>query len=722
MNKLQVLPLAIASLSVINPIHAQEEEEVFQLSPFVVQSTSGDSYREDQSTTGTIVAMAIKDIPMDMTVIGANLMEDLGLYNMDDLDGIIPSLTSTDTPGSDGGGGATRYLMRGFRSVPLRNGAAPGGRIYDSTGVDRVEVVKGPNSVLYGQTDPGGIINFVPKRPLIQNSASFGVSAGDYGFFRAEADINGYIGDSKRFGYRVPVSFHTEESDIDYFEKERFVIAPSVLFRIGNKTELFIETEYIDQEINLADDRAWVRKDANGDEFIDYNKGGLGRSFSSSGPNTYSTNEQLSGSIELTSEITDNLHVRALYHINDRDFYQRKLFIGNTKFDYNAITGKPYEAIIEDSGNNVYGGKVDVLYEREIFGIDTRTLFGYERNENEFWVDSQYRTQKTNKQPALPDVLAGEPISAADYEWVVGTPETNPDGWKFRKKLTATNKWNNYRLNQTLYLLDNRVIALLGVARGDITNYSNGEQSDPTERETIYMAGVTYKATDNIALFANNSTSFSPAWRVGRDDKPLAPISGEGIELGTKVSLIEDSLFATLTYFQLINEGIPSLVDDPDGNYYVSGGEEEATGVELELNWKINPQWEIYASAIQFDGELVSPAGAGSPGQDLPKTPEKAAQMTVTYKFAKDSSLNGLRVGLSGTYTEGAPTDGSYGNPDLRSDDYALLNGFVSYILPINRRIAVSVNVRNLFDESYLKSNLRYGSRRSVSAKLTYKF
>jgi len=717
---------ALALASSPNLSAQEEEEPVFELSPFTVSAADSASYQVNQSNTGTIVAMAIKDIPMDLTVVGSDLMEDFGLTNMDDLDELIPALSNTDSPGSDGGGGATRYQLRGFRSVPLRNGAAPGGRIFDRTGVDRVEVVKGPNSVLYGQSDPGGIINFVPKRPLMRNMTKFDVSAGGYGFFRAEGDINGYIGDSKRFGFRVPVSFQTEESDIEYFKKERFVIAPSVLFRIGEKTELFIESEYIDEEINLADDRAWVRKDENGEEFIDYDKGGLGRSFNSQGPNTYTTNKQFSGSIELTSEVTDNLHVRALYHTNERDVFRRNLFVGNTRFDYNAITVKPYQARWDPSGNNVDGGKIDVLYEGNFFGIKSRTLLGYERNENEFFTGQRFRTPNSNRQPALPDVLAGEPISEADYEWVVGTPETNPSGWKpFRAPLTATTKWNNYRLNETLYLFEDRVIALLGVARGEITSFFNGVQTNPSEEETIYMAGVTYKATDSIALFANNSTSFSPAWRTGRDDLPLDPISGEGIELGTKLSLMEDSLFATLTYFQLTNQGIPSLIEDEDpevGSYWISGGEEEAAGVELELNWKINSQWEVYAAAIQFDGKLVASSGNGMPGQDIPRSPEKSALLTVKYDFAQDSSLKGLKIGLSGSYTEGAPSDRTYGNANLRTDDYAILSGFASYKLPVDQNISVSVNVRNLLDEEYLKSNLRYGSPRSFSAKVAYRF
>ena len=151
MKKLRLLPLFLVTFIQINAVFPQEnstDDQIDVLSPFVVVSTASEGYREEQSSTGTIVAMDIKDIPMDMTIIGSNLLQDFGLFNLDELDQIIPSLTNDLSPGSSGGGGATRYILRGFRSVPLRNGAAPGGRVFDGTGVDRIEVLKGPNSVL----------------------------------------------------------------------------------------------------------------------------------------------------------------------------------------------------------------------------------------------------------------------------------------------------------------------------------------------------------------------------------------------------------------------------------------------------------------------------------------------------------------------------------------------------------------------------------------------
>jgi outer membrane receptor for ferric coprogen and ferric-rhodotorulic acid len=115
MKLLLILPMTLASVGAITQINAQEvEEPVFDLSPFTVSAAESASYQVNQSNTGTIVAMAIKDIPMDLTVIGSGLMEDFGLTNMDDLDELIPALSNTDSPGSDGGGGATRYQLRGF--------------------------------------------------------------------------------------------------------------------------------------------------------------------------------------------------------------------------------------------------------------------------------------------------------------------------------------------------------------------------------------------------------------------------------------------------------------------------------------------------------------------------------------------------------------------------------------------------------------------------------
>ena len=727
--KLRKLLLSLATTLAINPfLCAQEgstDEDVFELSPFVVESTGSDSYREDQTASGSIIAMKRIDLPMDITVIGENMIEEMALYNADELGEVVAVISSNENVSSSGGGDNTTYTLRGFRSVPRRNGFAPGGRIYDMTAVGRVEVIKGPNSVLYGQTDPGGIINFIPKRPLFTQKTNISATYGSYDHFRLQADVTGPIGSGKKLAYRIPMSFRSYETDIDYFKNEQFVVAPSLLWRIGQVTELFVETEYLDQEVNLADNVAWETTDADGNPVTDYDKAGLGRSFNERGPNTYATNEQMNVTAGLSTRIGDNLHLRAMYTYNERDSVIQNVNPGNLN-SRRILRGLTYPAFVAYPYNRVRGYKLDALYEKSIGDIETRTLLGYEYNFNLFGT-SRYNSK--NQLPALPNPLDGEEITKEDYVWDIGDPLTNPENFNLVSGHPTRNytEWTNIRLTETIHMLDDRLIFLGGVARGTVKRVVNGEQTNATEKETTYMAGATFKITPQVVTFANTTTSFVPVFRTDIDDRPLNPATGNGFEFGFKFNLNNDNLFATLTYFDLTNEGLPRQVpasESPTGEcYWVNSGEEQAKGVELELQWNVTPEFEIYLSVTNFDGKLVTPvSGVGEPGADIPRSPETAGQITLKYRFAKDSSLKGLRVGLTGSYKDSSPLRANYSAPTIMSDEFFIINGFVRYRLPTELNTEVFLNFKNLLNEKYILPNNDYGSLTTVNAGIQIKF
>lgn len=722
---LTIFPIILVSPYLTAQQSAADDEAVFELSPFVVETGNTDSYREDQTASGSIIAMDRLDLPMDITVIGQNLIEDMGLYNADDIGEVVSAVSSNENVNSSGGGGNTNYTLRGFRSVPRRNGFAAGGRMFDMTGVARVEVIKGPNSVLYGQTDPGGIINFIPKRPLFKQQNTLTATYGSYDNVRLQADITGPIGSGKKMAYRLPMSYQTTNSEIDFYENRRYAIAPSFLWRIGKVTELFVEAEYLDQYVNIGDNAAWEKQDANGNWVTDYDKGGLGRSFNERGPDTYATNEQFSISGGLTTRIGDNLHLRALYTFNERDTVIRDVNPGNLDAR-RILRGLPYPAFMAYPSNLVRGYKVDALYEKNFGGIETRTLLGYEYNYNQF-----ANTRYNSKTPlaALPNPLNGEVITEADYDWTIGDPFSNPENFNLVNGHPTRNhtEWNNLRLTETVYMMDNRLIFLGGVARGSVKRVVNGVQANPTSKDTTYMLGMTYKFTPAVAGFINTTTSFVPVFQTDLDDRPLDPATGEGFEVGFKFNLMDNALFATLTYFDLTNQGLPRQVpssESPTGQgYWINSGEEQARGVEMEVLWNVTEQFEIFASITHFDGELLTPVNnLGTPGQDIPRSPETAGQITLKYRFAKDSALKGLRMGLTGSYKDSTPMKPNYSRPTFVSDSHFILNGFIRYRLPTELRTEVFLNVRNLLNEKFILPNNGYGTLAAVNVGVQLKF
>lgn len=727
-----LLPVAVfaalsAPLALAQSAPSPAPEEVYVLSPFTVQTSDSDGYLLRSSNTGSIVAMDVKDIPMDITSIGSNMIEEMALFNADNLGQVVAGISSNEAVNTGGGGDNTVYTLRGFRSVPRRGGFAPGGRIYDMTSVERVDVIKGPNSVLYGQADPGGIINFVPKRPRFEQRSTITASYGSYESYRMSLDTMGPIGDSKRLAYRFPLAVSNEHSEVDYYENKKRVFAPSVLYRLGRNTELFVETEWLRQETNLADNTAWEVLDANGKWVSDYTKRGLGRSFNERGPNTFSINEQQNITAEATTKVGDNLTLRAAYSYNERDTEIRQVDVGNDR-NRRILSRGVYPAFVAYPYNRVKGYKLDALYEKQFGGIKTRSLLGYERNDNVFGTT---RYNSRGRLAALPNPLTGGVITEESYAWTLGNPFDNPNDWSIVAGHPTMNQtvWHNLRLVETLYMFDDRLVVMAGGARSDVRRAIQGVQSNPAEKANTYFFGASFKPTDAIVLFANHSTSFAPVFRTGLNDEPLDPTSGVGTEVGIKFDLLSNRLFATLTYFDLNNEGLPLQIpagDSPTGqSYFVNSGKERARGFELSVDWTVNSMLSVNAGLLSFNGELLSAsvgAPAGAVGQDLPRSPEKSGQITVTFTAPKSGPLKGLRAGLTASYKASTPIRANYTDPTVVSDDYTVLNGFVRYRLPVKRDLQVFMNIKNITDEEYVTANGFYGGLRQLSAGLTFKF
>tara|TARA_B100001123_G_scaffold104928_1_gene121762 strand:- start:930 stop:4349 length:3420 start_codon:yes stop_codon:yes gene_type:complete len=268
-----------------------EENKIYELSPFVLDASADKGYLSTNATSATSLNTAIKDIPMAIEVVNAAFMEDRGATNFEEalayssgvvMDDFRPSQgfsrDGSNTPGanevsmrdpspSSRGGLGGRFdnatNIRGF-NVPFQNrdgfryggliaqhGIILGG-IVDTSNVERMEVVRGPNSLLYGIGVLSGIVNIIPKRPLSANVEKASVAAGNYGFRRATLDVTGPI--SKDFlggqlNYRVASTFEERGNWRDWVEKDLEVYVGQLEWQT-EKVSLLLEGQYADQQEN----------------------------------------------------------------------------------------------------------------------------------------------------------------------------------------------------------------------------------------------------------------------------------------------------------------------------------------------------------------------------------------------------------------------------------------------------------------------------------------
>src|SRR4051794_12843118 len=166
--------------------NAVATDEVVKLSEFQVSTSSDKGYRAGNSVSATRIDTPIKDLPFAISAFTQQFIADVGARDLYDVVQYAPSVTSS---GREFNAGNAVYTIRGFDQAPQHNGFVGEGYI-DTVSVERVEVVKGPSSVLYGQVAPGGTVNYITKRPAAKPFAVWNAQVGTQDFWRTTLDLN----------------------------------------------------------------------------------------------------------------------------------------------------------------------------------------------------------------------------------------------------------------------------------------------------------------------------------------------------------------------------------------------------------------------------------------------------------------------------------------------------------------------------------------------------
>src|SRR3954463_10167827 len=183
---------ALAALTVRaqsnNPsAQATASDDVVKLSEFQVTTSADKGYRAGNSVSATRIDTPIKDLPFAISAFTQQFITDIGARDLWDVVQYAPSVTSS---GREFNAGNSIYTIRGFDQAPQHNGFTILESYVDTQTVDRVEVVKGPSSVLYGQVAPGGTVNYITKRPGAKPFTTVTAQVGNLDAWRTTIDLN----------------------------------------------------------------------------------------------------------------------------------------------------------------------------------------------------------------------------------------------------------------------------------------------------------------------------------------------------------------------------------------------------------------------------------------------------------------------------------------------------------------------------------------------------
>ncbi len=470
------------------------QEPIVELTPFEVSAAraTGDRYTNEQSTAGTIIAKDRDKIPMVTSILTEEFINDLRLDDTAQytqfISGVSNSVDGRNFSREDvQSAGHLNYMVRGFNSEPLFNGFKVDGLVRNPDNVGRIEVIKTPNSVLYGQGAAGGIIDISTKVPTFgPQTGSILVGAGESDVsphnssLRGRVDLNGSWGENAAF--RLNAGYQQFEKEQYYFKSNVFGLGGALKYRLGRRVTLDLASELTMFDGVPSRTSAYVSTGTGPARVVDpYNRLRMDRNFSYTGPYSHGERTTNINSANVTVSLTESITVRlgALYGTQTADslLYNTNLSLAET--DLNAFWAR----ITEDE--HINDQKIDLVHEGEFRGWKIDSVFGYENHSStNNGTNFQTNPAITPTPITLPFTNHGDPAP-----W---PRPPAPTTFTVQNTRSANRlAWTNARFSQFIETPNKKGSIMWGVAHGEgdntTRNLVNGTQAISTgEGNTLH--------------------------------------------------------------------------------------------------------------------------------------------------------------------------------------------------------------------------------------------
>ncbi|MEO1123245.1 MAG: TonB-dependent receptor [Cyanobacteria bacterium J06639_16] len=651
----------------------------------IVVTGEQNDYFVPNASTATRTDTPILDIPASIQVIPRQVLEDQQVVRLEEalrnVSGVTTGTTLSGTTETFNirGFDNTRVLQDGFRQFD-----GFGQNTVEIANLERVEVLRGPASILYGEVQPGGVINVVTKQPLSEPSYNFQAQVGSRGFISPSIDFSGPLTEDGRLRYRLNALVRREESFRDINNsRSRSFIAPTLAWQIGERTDLTVQFEYIDDE--LLYDLGLI---ASGEGIVDVP---FERNLFS--PDNRGEREFINVGYNLEHRFSDNWRVRNAFRYTNRDILVFGALLDDFDENTGILTRIPgiQEQIVEN-----YSLQTNVVGEFATGSIQHTLLFGLDFYRGDS--STSARLDFANRQP----LNIFDPVYGA-------FADLNFDDLPIVRDLDVQTDRLGLYLQDQIYFTDN-LILLAGLRYDTVeqTSINNPTDFNPTSSENTQndaavtpRVGIVYQPTPNISLYGSYSQSFTPSSATTAAGDPLEPERGEGFEVGVKTELLDGDLLATLAYFNITRQNVAT--QDPNSQFgSVATGEQRSQGIELDIAGEILPGWNVIASYAYIDAEITED-NVIPEGNRLFNTPRHSASLWTTYEI-QAGDLAGLGFGLGFNFV--GERQGDLAN-SFEVDSYFLTNAAISYERDDWR---LALNIKNLFDTDYIRATS--GSRR----------
>jgi catecholate siderophore receptor len=674
--------------------------------PAIVVTGQRSQYGARSISTATKTDTDIRNIPQALTVISEEQIEDQAIRSVAELLTFVPGASP-----ATGEGNRDTFTLRGNSSTAdfFVDGIRDDVQYFrDFYNVDRVEILKGPNAMIFGRGGGGGIVNRVIKRPSFGDYREALTSTDNYGGIRLTGDVDHAFGAG--VGFRINGLYENGDSFRRHFDLKRYGVNPTFAFQLGENTRIDVGYEYF-HDWRVADrgvpsDRREPLK-------------GFDRTFFGDPGDSHAKATVSVARFGIEHQIADGLTIKYHTLLGDYDKFYQNIFAGGAVLAADPAHGLPQRfrpgAYNNGSKRTNLFSQTDLVWENRLAGIDQTLLFGFE-------LGRQKSRNRRNTGMLSGDCLLSDgslPLSdpTCDVDAAWGPIATDANN-RTRATVGALYVQDQIRPTDWLEVVAGLRFDSFKLHVDDLRPQVNRSFSR-TDGLWSPRLGLVFKPQENLSIYTSYSRTYLPQSGdqfsgLDVNNSSLKPERFDNYEVGAKWAPI-DGLLATIAVYRLDRSN--TRVSNPDGSgTFLLTGEQRSRGVELGLERSLTDRWQVSAGYAWQKAEVISGTTACASGDcEVPNVPRHSFSLWNRYDVSK--SL-GLGLGVIARSKSFASISNAVVLPG-----YARVDAAAYY--KVMRGIEAQINVENILGADYFPmtngdNNIAPGGPRAVRAQLRF--
>lgn len=667
------------------------------------------SYKNEVTYAATKTATPIKDVPQAISYVTKEVFADQQAYRVND---IVKNVSGVNMFSY-----YDDFTMRGFRSGDTYiNGLRVVGLFGPQpllANIERVEVIKGPASAMFGNSIPGGVMNRVTKKPLAENRKSINFTLGSFNTLRTTADFTGPVNEKETLLYRLNLAYENSDSFRDLQEFKSYMIAPSISFLPTDKTRINFDLVITNFDGKLDRGQPIFGASAG----TDLNSTPI--SFALNQTNDFQRSDVVYSTLSLNHQFSDHISFNASYmkYLFEEDLVEHRTS-NQFAIDGNGdqiptlmgmqVIQRQREFIADNlSSYFVIEGNTGALEHKVVAGFDfieqkqprggaSAFARGYKLQGGGVSTSLNdlpnfLRDENGNPVPNVPHFNLANPAyniaQLSDYT-MTQSPAAATRYYTYGFYLQDQIKYNNWQL-------------LIGGRQeffNDVVNVDRPNEEITTQNKFLPRLGLVYSATSNVNLYGTYTQSFQPQGVAAQTNPnvggPFDPVTAEMIEFGAKAEFFNNRLAANLAVYSIENNNILVNANEPNNPELLrQRGQEESKGFEIDINGRIIPNLTLtanyaYNEAIISESDNVEEIGIR----------KENAPLHQGGFFGKYNFINGKLVGLGLSLGANFVSERNTFTSQLQLPSYTVVDAGISYKVD---RFNISFLLNNVFNETH---------------------